>query len=250
MFPAHRLLLSAHSPVLRRLLASLDTLTPVVFMFGCRSQEVASLLTFLYTGAISIPRSEVASFLRIAQRLEISGLGDHNNTEPQPPPPVEREAAFVPAPSQSAQTKNISIIKKYYSKEGVKKVQNALSVNHVLKVEVNEEERDRAAANNAFEFVPVNEAPASPPPSSSPPPGASPSPALSELPEERTSAEHSVITDNAVLADVGTNKLQFRLEESDFAKYPNYRAFLQSLSSRTEQGGFRCGVYSVTIYFR
>ena len=77
MFPAHRLLLSAHSPVLRRLLASLDTVAPVMFMFGCRSQEVASLLTFLYTGAISIPRSEVASFLRAAQKLELSGLGDH-----------------------------------------------------------------------------------------------------------------------------------------------------------------------------
>ena len=117
-------------------------------------------------------------------------------------------------------------------------MQNALSVNHVLKVEVNEEDRDRAAANNAFEFVPVNEAPASPPP----PPSSAPSgtsPALSELPEERPSAEHTVITESAVLADVGSNKLQFRLEESDFAKYPNYRAFLQSLSSRTEQGGFR-----------
>ena len=165
----------------------------------------------------------------------------HYYTEPQPPPPpVQREPAFVPAPSQSAQTKNISIIKKYYSKEGVKKVQNALSVNHVLKVEVNEEDRDRAATNNAFEFVPVNEAPASPPPPSSAP--SVTSPALSELPEERSSAEHTVITENAVLADVGSNKLQFRLEESDFAKYPNYRAFLQSLSSRTEQGGFRCGV--------
>ena len=123
----------------------------------------------------------------------------------------------------------------------MKKVQNALSVNHVLKVEVNEEDRDRAAANNAFEFVPVNEAPASPPP----PPSSAPSgtsPALSELPEERPSAEHTVITESAVLADVGSNKLQFRLEESDFAKYPNYRAFLQSLNSRTEQGGFRCGV--------
>ena len=73
---------------------------------------------------------------------------------------------------------------------------------------------------------------------------------MSELPEERPSAEHAVMTESAVLADVGTNKLQFRLEESDFAKYPNYRAFLQSLSSRAEQGGFRCGVYSVTIYFR
>ena len=69
-------------------------------------------------------------------------------------------------------------------------MQNALSVNHVLKVEVNEEDRDRAAANNAFEFVPVNEAPASPPP----PPSSAPSgtsPALSELPEERPSAEHT-----------------------------------------------------------
>ena len=181
-----------------------------------------------------------ALMCRVAQKLELSGLGEHN-TEPQPPPPpVQREPAFVPAPSQSAQTKNISIIKKYYSKEGVKKVQNALSVNHVLKVEVNEEDRDRAAANNAFEFVPVNEAPASPPPPSSAPSGTSP--ALSELPEERPSAEHTVITESAVLADIGSNKLQFRLEESDFAKYPNYRAFLQSLNSRTEQGGFRCGV--------
>ena len=170
---------------------------------------------------------------------------NHHYTElqPPPPPPVQREPAFVPivpAPSQNAQTKNISIIKKYYSKEGVKKVQNALSVNHVLKVEVNEEDRDRAAANNAFEFVPVNEAPASPPPPSSAPSGTSP--ALSELPEERPSAEPTVTTENAVLADVGSNKLQFRLEESDFAKYPNYRAFLHSLNSRTEQGGFRCGV--------
>ena len=58
VFPAHRLLLSAHSPVLRRLLASLDTVAPVMFMFGCRSQEVASLLTFLYTGATSLPSEE------------------------------------------------------------------------------------------------------------------------------------------------------------------------------------------------
>ena len=66
---------------------------------------------------------------------------------------------------------------------------------------------------------------------------------ITNLRMERFEAlEHTVITESAVLADVGSNKLQFRLEESDFAKYPNYRAFLQRLGSRTEQGGFRCGV--------
>ena len=70
MFPCHKLVLSAASPVLRRVLAT--PAMSAVFMFGLSSLEVNNILQFLYTGQVSLRTSEVQNFLKIAEKLEIS----------------------------------------------------------------------------------------------------------------------------------------------------------------------------------
>ena len=80
LFPCHKLVLSSHSPVIRRLLASpalsSPGLSPALVMFGLSSAEVYNILQFLYTGQIILQTSEVQGFMSLAERLEISNISE------------------------------------------------------------------------------------------------------------------------------------------------------------------------------
>ena len=121
-FPCHKLLLSAHSPVLRRLLASpgMSSLAPVFLMFGISSAEVNNILQFFYTGQVVLQTSEVQGFMKTAEKLEMSNIAEEHEDDIS----ISKRKRSRPS-------------KKIYSKEGVKKVKDKFEINHVLKVEVN-----------------------------------------------------------------------------------------------------------------
>ena len=119
MFPCHKLVLSAASPVMRRVLASPNM--SAVFMFGITSAEVDNILQFLYTGQVSLNTTEVQSFMNIAEKLEIRNIR-------------EQEKEDIGTTRKRSRPS-----KKFYSKEGIKKVKDTLKINHVLKVEVNDD---------------------------------------------------------------------------------------------------------------
>merc|ERR1712095_252698 len=107
---------------MRRVLANPNM--SAVFMFGLTSAEVDNILQFLYTGQVSLKTSEVQAFMKIAEQLEIRNIR-------------EQEKEDIGATRKRQRTS-----KKFYSKEGIKKVNDSLKINHVLKVEVNDDNGD------------------------------------------------------------------------------------------------------------
>ena len=75
--PAHRVILSACSPVLGKLLVSNPNSHPLLYMRGIKQSELQALLNFMYLGETQIPMNRVDNFLMVAKDLEIKEI--HEN---------------------------------------------------------------------------------------------------------------------------------------------------------------------------
>ena len=213
LFPCHKLVLSAHSPVLRRILASpaLSSPGPALVMFGLSSAEVDNILQFLYTGQVILQTSEVQGFMSLAERLEISNISEDEEGKDQIP---TRKRQRPP--------------KKFYSKEGIKKVKDKLNIKHVLKVEVNND--------NEVEMID--------------PPGipqhnedlrqygkSETIGTLNEVPEpvENTVMEIKSLRENQSFVKV-------RIDENDMSQHKNFKSFLHSFHAVLEDSIFKCNL--------
>ena len=80
---AHRLVLSACSGVLRRLLRRKSpgpSLAPgVVYLRGVTSQDLQNIVSFMYDGEVSIAQDQLNSFLAAAEDLQVKGLTQDNS---------------------------------------------------------------------------------------------------------------------------------------------------------------------------
>ena len=80
---AHRLVLSACSGVLRRLLRRKGpgpSLAPgVVYLRGVASQDLQNIVSFMYDGEVSIAQDQLNSFLAAAEDLQVKGLTQDNS---------------------------------------------------------------------------------------------------------------------------------------------------------------------------
>ena len=75
-FPAHRIVLSASSPVLKDLLLDNPSSPPLIFLRGVNQQELCSILQFMYCGEITISENSVKQVLNNARELQIKHLTD------------------------------------------------------------------------------------------------------------------------------------------------------------------------------
>ncbi|XP_053595425.1 protein abrupt isoform X2 [Microplitis demolitor] len=73
-YPAHKIVLSAASPFLLDLLKSTPCEHPVVLLAGVSSDDLESLLEFVYKGEVSVEPSQLPSLLQAAHCLSIHGL--------------------------------------------------------------------------------------------------------------------------------------------------------------------------------
>ena len=71
---AHKLLLSANSPLLDKILKSQDHPKPLVFMRGAKTSVLNSLLDFIYHGKVEITGDELDEFMALASELKVKGL--------------------------------------------------------------------------------------------------------------------------------------------------------------------------------
>ena len=91
-FSAHKLVLAAHSDLLRKYLVA----TPgqaSLFMFNVNGKDLANILHFLYTGEVDVPQLEVARFISLAQKLGISDLAPRETEPPLKSSRLELEEA-------------------------------------------------------------------------------------------------------------------------------------------------------------
>ena len=91
--PAHKLILSACSGVLKHLLRRKSgsgvrggCSSHVLYLRGVQSQDLEYILNFMYNGEVSLAQDQLNSFLAVAEDLQIKGLtqnsSESNNSRP------------------------------------------------------------------------------------------------------------------------------------------------------------------------
>ena len=94
-FPAHKVILSAGSTVLRKLLLiNASSQNPVLYLKGMRNEELRTVLQFLYLGEARIPEDRVNDFMKAAQDLELKDFS-YNNSSQQHQQPVVNTAMMT-----------------------------------------------------------------------------------------------------------------------------------------------------------
>ena len=73
---AHRMVLSAASPVLRNVLRINPTVRTQLFLKGIKHHQLDSVLKFIYHGEVQVPSREISSFLKAGRELEITELSN------------------------------------------------------------------------------------------------------------------------------------------------------------------------------
>merc|ERR1719228_739912 len=66
---AHKIILSASSPVFKEILKRNKHTHPLIYMRGLKSEDLSAIVDFLYLGETSVAQKTLDSFLSIADEL-------------------------------------------------------------------------------------------------------------------------------------------------------------------------------------
>ena len=83
---AHRVILSASSPLLRDMLRNNTHSHPLLYMRKIKARDLTNIVTFMYNGEVNILQEDLNEFLSLAEELELKGL-----TGSDPPPEEEQQ---------------------------------------------------------------------------------------------------------------------------------------------------------------
>ena len=75
-FKAHKIVLSACSPVFKKTIDSNPSQHPLIYLRGVQSYEVESILQFMYLGEGKFYHERMAEFIKVAQDLEVKEISD------------------------------------------------------------------------------------------------------------------------------------------------------------------------------
>ena len=75
---AHKFILSACSSVFKNMFENGDSTSSTIYLRGIKSQDMDSVLQFLYLGETTIYQDNVDEFLNVAKDLGIEGIGNRN----------------------------------------------------------------------------------------------------------------------------------------------------------------------------
>ena len=70
-FKAHKIILSACSQVLKEIIEINPTQDSLIYLRGIQSNELESILQFMYLGEAKCPNDRISEFLKVAQDLEV-----------------------------------------------------------------------------------------------------------------------------------------------------------------------------------
>lgn len=102
--PAHKIILSACSPVFKELLCAIgtgDSNNPLLFLRGISYQEISAVLDFIYNGQTKVQHKELDAFLTTAEELKIKGLSKEKNSICSTP---SRKRPFQQQPKDTYET--------------------------------------------------------------------------------------------------------------------------------------------------
>merc|ERR1712150_423385 len=75
-FKAHQIVLSACSPVFKKIIDSNPSQHPLIYLRGIQSYEMESILQFMYLGEGKFYHERMREFLKVAQDLEVKEISD------------------------------------------------------------------------------------------------------------------------------------------------------------------------------
>lgn len=107
-FEVHKVIMASSSPFFQNLLTRNPHSHPLVFMRGMKSDNLNSILDFLYTGAANVYHENLDSFLSITEDLQLKGLMSSKDDEEQ----ISSRDNDVSKKSNEIESSNI-----YHSKE-------------------------------------------------------------------------------------------------------------------------------------
>ena len=80
-FRAHRVILASQSDKLRTILTEFEASQFCLYLAGVASQQLSSLLSFIYSGEARVSQRDLSAFLAAAQTLKIGGLMEDSDGE-------------------------------------------------------------------------------------------------------------------------------------------------------------------------
>ncbi|XP_037081358.1 longitudinals lacking protein-like, partial [Pollicipes pollicipes] len=92
---AHRMMLSACSPYFRDLLKNNPCQQMVFFLKDTSAADLRAIIEFMYKGSVNVAQSQLASFIKTAEMLQIRGLSGDDD-KPPPPSPVSAQRLGAP----------------------------------------------------------------------------------------------------------------------------------------------------------
>jgi len=120
---AHKVIISACSPMFRNILRRNPHQHPLLYLKGVKYKELENVLNFMYQGEVNVAQEDLNTFLSVAEELQVKGLTQGNNgsgqqsskptapkSEPYKPsasrndlPPVKKPRLSTPAAQPSYQ---------------------------------------------------------------------------------------------------------------------------------------------------
>ena len=79
-FKAHKIVLSAASSVLKTIIDGNPSQNPLIYLRGIGSQELESILQFIYLGEATFSYEKIEEFIRVAQDLEVKEIANGMET--------------------------------------------------------------------------------------------------------------------------------------------------------------------------
>merc|ERR1712069_2242 len=75
-FKAHKIVLSACSPIFKKIIESNPSQHPLIYLRGIQSYEMESILQFMYLGEGKFYHERMREFIKVAQDLEVKDISD------------------------------------------------------------------------------------------------------------------------------------------------------------------------------
>jgi len=106
---AHKVILSACSPLFRNLLRRNPHQHPLLYLKSVRYTDLQAVLNFMYNGEVNVAQEELNSFLAVAEELQVKGLTQsHSQNKSQSP-------KSTPKSRQTLENMNSSNSKRFQS---------------------------------------------------------------------------------------------------------------------------------------
>ena len=141
---AHRIVLSSFSPVFESLLKRIKPSHPLIYMRGVKSEDLITILDFLYCGKAEVLEENLDSFLAIAEELQLSGLmGQRTNVAQEGESSTDQQPQIL----EQHQGTNYHIVSESSAKEQMSTIQDPTIDSNKKVSNVADIEEEQTAAN-------------------------------------------------------------------------------------------------------